>query len=167
MARPLSTDYILSMKFHADVIGQGESLLNTPQAGFSAITAPELTIEAVEYKEGQYVFPRKFPGAPTIGAECTLSRGVTKKDSSFWDWAKRSAMGTGEYRADVNIKQYARDALVGSPDKIDLDAPVRTYLLKEGFPSRVKVAGDMDATASEISLMEIDVAYEHFDVQNT
>jgi len=177
MARAQATDYLHSMKFHVDVtrVG-GTNMLRTtvsggkPQAGFSACTTPEATVEAVEYKEGQWVYTRKYPGNPSMG-DVTLSRGAARADSSFWEWLKLVIEG-GEYRADIQIKHYSRDKALpgqgpgaGNITSLDLaQNPARTYQVWEAFPMRHKVAADLDATASEISIMEIDCSYEYFDV---
>ena len=60
---------------------------NKGEAGFSAVTTPEATVEAVEYKEGTMIYTRKFPGNPTQ-SDITLSRGVARQDSTFWDWLR-------------------------------------------------------------------------------
>ena len=71
MARPQQTDFLSSMRFHVGVVPVGgDDRLNLrtggdrPQAGFSNVTTPEVTVEASEYKEGQMVYPRKYPGNP-------------------------------------------------------------------------------------------------------
>jgi len=165
------------MRFWVNVTGVGGvNLLNTalngtsPQAGFSTCSTPEATTEAVEYKEGHYVYTRKYPGNPTV-SDISMQRGVAKVDSSFWSWLKTVIEG-GEYRADVAINHYHRDTALpglgagkGNLQGIDLTAkPARQYLVKEAFPTRHKVAGDMDATASEVSIQDLDLAYEEFDV---
>jgi phage tail-like protein len=165
------------MRYWVDVTGvDGIDRLNTqvsngtPQAGFSAVTTPEATVEAVEYKEGQWVYTRKYPGNPSMG-DITMSRGVARGDSSFWEWMKAVIEG-GEYRADLDIKHFHRDqqllgqaAGTGNIETSNVDNnPARAYQVKQAFPIRHKVAADLDATASEISIMEIDCAYENFDV---
>lgn len=177
-ARPQATDYLHSFRYWVDVVGVDSEVLantainnGTPQAGFSNVTTPEASSEAVEYKEGQWVYTRKYPGNPTMG-DITMSRGATRGDSSFWIWMLRVIEG-GEYRADLNIRHFHRDTQLlgrtnpaGDPvttSKVDND-PARAYQVKQAFPIRHKVAADLDATASEISIMEIDCSYENFTV---
>ena len=178
MARAQATDFIHSMRFHVDAIGVGGVsrlvVPGRPQAGFSAITTPEATVEAVEYKEGNTIYTKKYPGNPTM-SDITLSRGVTRGDSSFWEWVRVVLEGGGEYRADLEIKHFHRDTSLvrtqpadGSQPNltnIDTNTPGRLYHVREAFPIRQKVAADMDATASEISIMEMDLAYENFEVE--
>jgi len=178
MARAQATDFIHSMRFQVDAIGVGgvQRLLavGRPQAGFSAVTTPEATVEAVEYKEGNTVYTKKQPGNPSM-SDITMSRGVTRGDSSFWEWLRVVMEGSGEYRADLDIKHFHRDTSLvrtqpASGDQpnltnIDTNTPGRIYHVREAFPTRHKVAADLDATASEISIMELDVAYETFEVE--
>jgi phage tail-like protein len=178
MARAQATDFLHSMRFHVDAVGVGGVarlvVPGRPQAGFSAVTTPEATVEAVEYKEGNAVYTRKFPGNPTM-SDITMTRGVTRGDSSFWEWLRVVAEGSGEYRADLDIKHFHRDtALVRTQPatgdqpnltNLNTDTPGRIYHVREAFPTRQKVAADLDATASEISVMEIDFAFETFEVE--
>jgi len=184
MARALNTDYLHSMRYHV-VLNPGSTVNplidfaapGRPDAGFSNVTTPEATVEAVEYKEGTMVYTQKYPGNPTM-SDITLSRGVARADSSFWQWIKIAMEGApsgsaeAEYRADVDIKHFHRETAlqqtqpaVGNQEGLNVDFPARTYHIKQAFPIRHKVAGDLDATASEISIMELDLAFEHFDVE--
>jgi phage tail-like protein len=166
------------MRFHVDAIGVGGvQRLVTPgraQAGFQQCSVPELNVESVEYKEGNNLYTKKFPGNPQV-SDITLTRGVARADSSFWEWMRVVAEGSGDYRADLEIKHFHRDtALVRSvpasgdqPNltNINVDTPARIYHVREAFPIRVKPAADFDATASEISLAEMDISLEFFEVE--
>lgn len=161
MARAQKEDFLHSFRFHVRVSDGGVNLLGTPDAGFSAVSSPELTLEMVEYREGQFTYTRKQPGIPTV-AEITMSRGVTTTNTQFWKWIKRAAEG-GEYRADLQILHFQRTALDGAT--VNTDLPGRTYEVHQAVPMRHKVASDLDATASEVSIQELDVAYEWFDIK--
>jgi phage tail-like protein len=174
----MATDFMHSMRFHVDAVGVGgvQRLVvpGRPQAGFSAVTTPEATVEAVEYKEGNTVYTKKYPGNPSM-SDITMSRGVTRGDSSFWEWLRVVMEGSGEYRADLDIRHFHRDTSLvrtqpASGDQpnltnIDVTTPGRVYHVREAFPTRHKVAADLDATASEVSIMEMDIAYETFEVE--
>lgn len=178
MARAVATDFIHSMRFHVVTTDGARPSLQPPgraDAGFTNCTTPEATVEAVEYKEGNFIYTRKYPGNATM-ADISMSRGVARRDSSFWDWMRITLEGSGEYRQDLDIKHFHRDRALTrdtptSGDQPNLtqftvDAvPARIYHVKEAFPARHKVAGDLDATASEISIMELDLAFEHFEVE--
>lgn len=177
MARDLSTDFLHSFRFHAQTLVDYDPLASpgNPEAGFNNMTTPELTIEAVEYKEGLDIYPRKYPGAPTVN-EITLSRGVTFIDTSFWTWARATVEGADPYRIDLAIRHYHRGGFLTTPRATLATAgivnkvtsaeavPARTYELYEAFPIRHKPAADLDATSAEVSLMELDVAFESFNV---
>jgi phage tail-like protein len=176
MARTVATDFLHSMKFQVVVDDGDRGITLSPEgrseAGFSMVTTPEATVESVEYREGTYIYTRKFPGNPTMN-DITFSRGVARRDSTFWDWMRRTLEGSGEYRVDLSIRHFHRDtALVRetpavnavNSTEIDIETPARTYLIKQAFPMRHKSAGDLDATASEISIMELDVSFEYFEI---
>lgn len=177
MARAVATDFLHSMRYQVVVADPNVATFapdGRAQAGFTTCSTPEATVELAEYKEGTFVYTRKYPGNPTV-ADISMARGVARTDTTFWDWVRRVIEGSGEYRADVDINHYHRvdtllrdrdqDGSEGNFTSINLDNPARIYHLKEAFPIRHKVAGDLDATASEISLMELDVAFEHFDME--
>ena len=188
MARGIRTDFLHSMRFHVVVTGgtdvNQDIDLDTDSgeatAGFSAVTTPEATVEAVEYKEGTMVYTRKYPGNPSM-SDITLSRGVARGYGTFWRWLRLIIEGgpigatANEYRADLDIKHFHRevalirtaptDGTTVNKTGIAVDQPTRTYHVREAFAIRHKVSGDLDATASEISIMELDLSYEHFEVE--
>lgn len=182
MARPVDSDFLHSMRFHVSVVdGEARGVTLQPDAeiradaGFSMVSTPEATVEAVEYKEGTMIYTRKQPGNVTL-ADISMSRGVARRDSSFWSWVRKTIEGSGEYRVDLHIEHYHR---VGSLTREDSDgtnpnlvkmssearSPARVYKIFNVFPVRHKVAADLDATASEISIMELDVSYESFEIE--
>lgn len=67
----------------------------TPSFGFSAITAPELTLETEEIQEGNWFFPRKVVRGASVGT-ITLSRGATFTDSDFYRWIRATLTGNTE-----------------------------------------------------------------------
>ena len=163
--RSANTDYFHNFRFHARVEGPGGiDYLDSNLAGFNTCTTPELSVEATEYREGIWVYTRKYPGLPTV-SDITLGRGVTRRASSFYDWMVRCVEG-GEYRATLTIYHYHR---VGKePDeratRDDL-AFAKKYICEECVPIRMKPAGDLDATAADVSIAEVDVAMERFKIE--
>ena len=184
MARPASTDFLHSMRFHVTTAGDLPETLRPDvfptgvPAGFMSCTTPEATTEAVEYREGHFNYPQKYPGNTTV-SDITLQKGVTQTGSNFWNWLRVVVEGSGDYRTTVSIKHFNRSVLTrpvpittastaGSmPESAALKSsaePSRIYNLYEAFPIRAKVAGDLDATSSDISVSELDIAFEYFDV---
>ena len=168
-ARTVASDFLQSMRFQVKCAGKGFTLdgVEGAQAGFMSVSTPEATIEAVEDRDGTYNYPRKFPGNVTV-ADVSMSRGVALKDTAFWSWVSIVAHGEGEYRAEIEIYHYNRSVLQKNvPTWAGGSAPTggysgRKYTLHEAFPIRCKIAGDLDASSSDISVQEIDVAFEYF-----
>jgi len=142
-------------------------------AGFNAVTTPEATHDAVEYREGHFIYTQKYVGIPTV-SDITMSRGVALGDGTFWLWMKDVIEGNAEYRADVSIFHLHRDSKQASDantnnefQKVDVGAGLPgwiEYRLNQAFPIRHKVSSDLDATASEVSIQEIDMAIESFNI---
>jgi len=189
MPRAAASDPLHGFRFHArsnnppSIEGAGGDILQPDgtedgyligdgtEAGFNSITLPEITVEHAEYREGIRVYTMKFPGVPTL-AEITLNRGVARYDTAFFNWVLAAIEGN-EYRSDLIIFHVQRPALEQVQDtskgpNIDVtdDGIVaKLYKLYECSPARVKIAGDLDASTSDVSLAELDVAFERFDVE--
>lgn len=166
MARGQAFDYLHNMRFHVAAV-ENYVPINTvnPQAGFSSVTVPEATVESVEYKEGQFLYTRKYPGHVTFN-DVTMMRGVARIDSGFWQWMRTVIEGTGEYRTELLIKHFHRSDTLPGPstppaENLNLQVPAKIYKLWQAFPVRHKFSSDLDATDSAVSIMELDVAYEH------
>lgn len=195
MARAVKDDLLHSFRFHATASGTpggdrflGKSAITegTAEAGFTSVGTPSGTIDAVEYREGQYIYTRKFPGYPTMD-DITMSRGVIINDTEFHNWFLVVAEGTGEYRADIEIRHYHRGrapslgedltqplpgrpeaSFVPGPEGLQLAAEqYKTYILREAFPVGHKVATDLDGTAAEVAISDLTVSYERFDIVPT
>ena len=169
MARAESSDPLHGFRFHVTTTDVPEFLQSAAEefqvgaeAGFQSVSLPERSVEVVEYREGTMTHTRKFPGVETF-TNCTLMRGVTKTDTAFFDWVAAAVEG-GTYRSDMTIYHWHRDGKTAS-QLADVDA-ARKYVCHESFPSRVKIAGDLDATSSEVSMQEVDVEVEWFEVED-
>jgi len=179
MARPQATDPLHSFRFHVtatEVTGlDGDPLQPTNsegivgqqiQAGFQAVSTPEYTVEAAEYREGVKTYTEKYPGIPTVN-DLTLSRGVAKEDTAFIAWILAAIEGR-EYRSDLTIFHGLRPARSSPLSGEDFsDSTSKRYLCEQCFPIRVKIAGDLDASTSDVSITEVDIAVERFGVQTS
>ena len=67
----------------------------SPQFGFSSITAPEITLETEEIREGNWPFARKVVKSGSVGS-ITMTRGATFFDSDFYRWIMATATGDAE-----------------------------------------------------------------------
>ena len=155
MARALSTDYFQGFAFH---VREPNNFL-FPSAGFQAVTVPETTLGIAEYHEGIYRYTRKQPGIPTQN-DLTLSQGVTKRGSDFFDWILNAIEGRA-YRTDIEIYHFHRE----DPRGVD-GVPSKIYRCLEAFPLRVKAAADLEGTSEDISLAEIDIAFEELEIDS-
>lgn len=160
MARAMIDDPFHNFRFHVKASGNE---LGPVDAGFTSVTLPTHSVEGVEYKEGTMVYRRKFPGDPTFD-DVTLSRGVTKAGSEFHTWIMSVTNGQ-EYRADLDILQFHRTDITDQSDFSGL-TPLRTIKLYECFPISVKPGSDLDSLSSDISVQEVTVSLERFEIIN-
>lgn len=124
-------------------------------AAFSTISTPEVTTDIVEYRDGMSVLTKKQPTWPTF-SPISLMRGVVRGDSEFFNWMD-SAVGGTPYRSDLEIQHFHRVGWF-------VNQPARKYSLLEAMPERVKVSSDLDALSGDISLAEMDIAFEGMDL---
>lgn len=187
MARAQATDFLHGMRFHVVMVSlgggantsgflEGGPNYSATPAGFMSVSTPDIAVAPAMYKEGTWTYERKYPGEPSIGGDIQMERGVARGDSSFWHWIRTVVEGSGEYRADLDIKHYHREQALTRPVnengdkpnnlKIALDNPARVYHIKEAFPINYQVLNNgLNATDGEVSLMTLQVAYEHFEVE--
>jgi phage tail-like protein len=165
MARPQNSDFLQGFRYQVST-GEAQVKPFDPEAGFTSVSIPEISLDPVEYREGIYTWTRKQPGIPTV-SDISLARGVTQTDTNFYDWIM-AAINGAEYRTDLVIKHYHREGMgvIGSPvvDAIR-QTEAKSYFAYEAFPSRCKVAGDLEGTTGDISLQEIDVVLERLEMK--
>lgn len=187
MARTNAQDFLQNFRFHVEMLNtNAENEINYftldaetasrvgNRAGFQSCTLPEVSAEATEYREGTFKYTRKFSGVATV-TDVSLMRGLALNDSALFSWMM-DAIGGGEHRRDLTIKQYSRGAAFQADDDgtsvpNDTDfvgtagaTDARTYKLYECIPIRCKPGADLDATSSEVSIQELDVALEYFTI---
>jgi phage tail-like protein len=155
MPRLVAEDYLQSFRFRVVEIDGGAGALESPVAGFNNVTTPEITVESAEHRTGNETWTKKQPGVPTVES-ATLTRGILIGDSTMYDWVVNKLFDKLPFRTDLQINQYNQEKPGVNPD----DEPSRTITLREAFPTRVKLMGDLDATSSDINIQEIEVAVE-------
>lgn len=158
MARLNTSDFLQNFRFFAverqpppDRVGRFLEVA----AAFATISTPEVSTEAVEYRDGMSVLTKKQPTWPTF-TDILFTRGVVRGDSEFFNWMD-AAVGGVPYRADLEIHHFHRVGWF-------INQPARKYVLLESMPTRVKVSADLDALSGDISIAELDVAYEGLDL---
>lgn len=214
MARSAIRDYLQNYPFwlfDAVPLGPDGIPVLTPTCGFSQASAPELTLEIEDIREGNSPFRRKIVKSGDVG-NVTLSRGVQFFDSDFWRLAKAALEGKPNftlaqtYRRDFVLVQYfarfpvdmtaisttfraqggfAAGALAalaaltpiagGSIDTAAVVAaaastpfvpgnairvPARAWVLGGCVPTRYRASGDFDASSSDVSIAELELAVE-------
>jgi phage tail-like protein len=182
--RAVSSDFLHNMRFHVSVddntlLKQTNPSGDTASAGFMQASTPDVSVAAVSYREGQYIYTRKQPGGIPEMTDVQLSRGVALFYSDLWQWLRYIIEGAGDYRANVTIKHFPREALPNaSANKNVRENPnsaqtlnigrgtYRAYYLFESFPVQHKVASDLDSGSSEISIQNLTLTYESFEVED-
>ena len=178
MARAASQDKLQNYRYHVKMIPGGPyegdlSDLGAVEAGFKSVTIPQITTETTNYREGIYTYARKFGGPPTVET-VTLTRGAAIGDTKFIDWIFAKIEGR-EYRADMDIYHMPSTAIrkdsngpgrLNNPSTLPdrWEAKSLTYRCYDCQPSRVKVAGDLDEDSGEVSIAEVEVELESFEI---
>lgn len=138
MARSSLTDYLQNYPFWLMDIAPIEPLalpLFTPLLGFSAITAPEITIEIQDVTEANWFFRRKVvKGADA--SPMTLMRASKWYDGDFYKWVMAALMGDTGGRG----RSLGAFAIGGATPRRDL--------LLVHFLSRSPLAPGQDAAAA-------------------
>jgi phage tail-like protein len=181
MPRASTNDFLHNFRFHAVArLAENENIdpfqnkllggddVVDPRggfAGFNNISMPDLSIESTEYRDGLTLYTLKQPGYPTVG-DCTLSRGVTFEDTTFYEWALNTIAGR-RYRCDVDLYHFKGEDFLGRElnSALPFDpSTARTIRLINCFPSMCKPDADFDGTGSDISLMEMTLSVERVEI---
>ena len=149
MPRTQNADMLMVHKFHLIDISITLPPVLLAVYGFSAITAPELTIEEKIIKEGNFEFPRKVFDKASVN-NITLTRGAQLQDNDFYTWIDNYIQGHREKKNLMLIQSTAIKESTFSNPKIP--APIQKALDK--FPVKLPVAnllGGVTAAASVVS----------------
>lgn len=95
MTRGFLSDELLVHEFHLLDVDWSLSFppfVFFPSVGFSAITAPEISVESNEIREGTSDFIHHVLGKASANA-LTLQKGVTPFNSDFWRWTMACLKG--------------------------------------------------------------------------
>lgn len=99
MREPL-LDWLQAFPFWLMDVAPVESLslpIFTPLSGFATITAPEITVETQEIKEGNWHFKRTAIKSADV-SQISLTRGATFFNSDFWRWIVASISGNTDWQ---------------------------------------------------------------------
>lgn len=156
MARTTAEDQIQSFRFRVFEVDGGPSVFagETPIAGFTTVTTPEVTSEVATYRTGADKTTKKLLGPVEVG-EATLSRGILIGDNTMYNWVLAYQNKT-PFRTDLEIRVYNQEGDGTSPD----DEHVKSQTWRECIPTSVKSLGDLDANAADVNMQELTVAIE-------
>ena len=163
MARPHTLDPYHNFRFHvAFASGANVNRLNDGIAGFQSVTLPSVDLESVEYREGLHTYKRKFPGIPSFDT-VTLMRGVTDSNSDFYNWIQETISGA-PYRYDLIIRHFHRTNVSNAGLSFNNSVSTRGIKLFNCFPKTYKPGSDLDSVGSDVSLQELVLEIERFEV---
>jgi phage tail-like protein len=129
-------------KYNYDVQVDGASV-----GGFSEVSAPAITIEPIEYREGNFSVNTagKQPGLVKYD-NITLKWGLTKSDA-LYKWAKEVEGGT--------IKR--KSVVISLQD--DQHKEVAKWTAINAWPTKY-TGPDVNATASEVAIEQLELVHE-------
>ncbi len=120
---------------------------NSEEAGFSEVSAPDISSDPVEYREGNMagITPGKQPGILKY-SNVTLKRGVTDSQV-FVDWMKTVQEG----------KVTRKTVVITLLD--DSMAEVASWQLEKAWPTKY-TAPDVNATSNEVAIESLELVCE-------
>lgn len=147
-----------------------------PVLGFSAITAPEITLELKDVKPGNWEYKRRVVKSAEA-APINLQRGAQFFDSDFFLWLTNALRGVQPVRRNLVLIQFLGQGFLPeqTPGEISYDGaypaaaiiaqriPGRAWFLYGALPTRYKAGGDFDANSGEVSVQELEVQPEYVD----
>jgi len=129
-------------KYNYDLQIEGLSL-----GGFSEISAPDITIEPIEYREGNFSVNTagKQPGLVKYG-NITLKWGIVA-DDTLYKWAKEVENGTINRKTVTIVLQD------------DLHNEVAKWTAISAWPTKY-TAPDVNATSNEVAVEQLELVHE-------
>ena len=142
--------------------------------GFARVTAPELTVEMKEVKEGTLENKHYIPMAATV-SPITLERGVSIFNADFANWVISVTRGVANQRRNFLLIHYSDAGVFSGPSDtsrgVGLDlvnqvfpiqdlfarTPARAWMLYSCLPISYKAGSDFDALGNEISIAQLTV----------
>lgn len=176
MARSRVLDMMQNFSFWVfDASGpSGDALLSVfdPALGFSAISAPEISVETKDIQPGNWEYKRRVVKSAEA-SPVSFSRGVRFYDSDFYNWITGAIVGRQPIRRTLVVVHFlgfrplaqATNQNMSFPDTASFQSGVRTpgrgWILYDCLPTRYKSGSDFDASSSDVSIQELEVQPEH------
>lgn len=112
MARSRLFDVLQSHLFWAfDATSQGVPVFN-PLFGFAKVSAPQITAEVEQFKDGTYVYNRYVVKGGSIGP-VIFERAASMFDADFYDWIMFTLHGNKDFEDGGTLGKIANDLLGG------------------------------------------------------
>lgn len=182
------SDYLSNYHFHVMDVSFSVPAVFNLSAGFRFCTAPEVTADVKEIKEGTFEYPRKVITGAKVG-DISLHRGVKFFDSDFYDWiapaisakttfasSSLSKLAQTSFRKNLLIIQYSDISTNSNSSSFtpfqtlnDLIqfVPARAWMCYECIPVSYKTGTDMDALGADISISELVISPRYWEEFNT
>lgn len=148
MARSNRLDFLQDNAFWLMDVAPIEPLsvpVFSPLAGFSAITAPEITLEVGEIQEANSLYRKKVVKKGEVGS-LTLSRGATFSDGDFYRWTIAALRGsTQSFSARSSVAAFSAFGGIGGP------TPRRDLLLVHYFKRTPMGTGTTEAFGAALN----------------
>lgn len=180
------SDVLMNFHFHVfDVSTQSPPVLSLAY-GFQSCTAPEITIEMQEIKEGTFEYPHKIMKSATVN-DFIFSNGAKIFDSDFYDWISGYIRGEPYKRRNLLIVQYSQMNSNATLQGIGINAsfafdgankikplgdlvnrlPARAWLVYSCIPQHYKASNDFDALSHSPSIQDLTVSCKYWVEFNT
>jgi len=152
--------------------GNGLLSIFDPALGFSAVTAPEISVETKDVQPGNWEYKRRIVKKAEAGS-VTLSRGARFYDSDFYNWITGGIVGRQPIRRTLVIVHFLgwkvqaqlANANMSFPDTALIQSALRTpgrgWILYDCLAIRYKSSTDFDANSGAVSIQELEVQPEH------
>ena len=121
-------------------------------AGFSEISAPDITVDPIEYREGNFpvLNAGKQPGIVKYG-NVTLKWGLTT-DTSLYKWLNETELGGG-----ADITKIQKTVVISLHD--DKQKEIAKWTIINAWPTKY-TAPDLNATANEVAIEQLELVHE-------
>ena len=182
------SDYLTTLHFHLiDVSFKTPTVFNI-SFGFRFCSAPEITLDAKEVKEGSYEYKKSVVHGATV-SPIVLHQGAQMFNSDFYDWVKTAVKGTRSYRRNLMLIHFTEvspfaggNVGLGSSSGFGLQGlagglinsvlplnelisrvPGRAWMLNGCVPTHYKAGSDFDPLSADISIMELTLQPQSID----
>lgn len=135
-------------------------------AAFSEVSGVDASVEAIEFRQGNAnsMAPVKVPGLVKHG-NVTLKMGYTI-DNEFKSWVLQCVSETRGEMPRSNVSIELIDTNAGTPKQV-VESPTQTHswVLTNAWATKYN-APDLNATANEVAIETVELAYEELVVIN-